>query len=82
MDILHKMAEALIKYETIDASQLADLMAGKVPKEPEGWSSNSDNKPSSPSPSSDEKSSSSDSKDRSHVDKGSIETSDPASDPQ
>ncbi len=39
MDILHKMAEALLKYETIDASQLEDLMAGKVPREPKDWSS-------------------------------------------
>ncbi|MGE4348994.1 MAG: ATP-dependent zinc metalloprotease FtsH [Candidatus Berkiella sp.] len=38
IDILHKMAEALLKYETIDASQLADLMAGRVPREPKDWS--------------------------------------------
>lgn len=37
--ILHKMAEALLKYETIDASQLEDLMAGREPREPKGWSS-------------------------------------------
>lgn len=37
--ILHKMAEALLKYETIDASQLEDLMAGREPREPRGWSS-------------------------------------------
>lgn len=36
-DILHKMADALMKYETIDESQLADLMAGREPKDPEGW---------------------------------------------
>ncbi len=36
--ILHKMAEALLKYETIDAKQLEDLMAGKTPREPDGWS--------------------------------------------
>lgn len=39
MDVLHKMAEALLKYETIDSSQLEDLMAGKVPREPKDWSS-------------------------------------------
>lgn len=39
IDILHKMAEALLKYETIDSSQLEDLMAGKVPREPKDWSS-------------------------------------------
>lgn len=36
--ILHKMAEALLKYETIDASQMDDLMAGREPREPKGWS--------------------------------------------
>lgn len=42
-DILHRMAEALIKYETIDAKQLEDLMAGRIPKEPEGWSTTGGN---------------------------------------
>jgi cell division protease FtsH len=36
--ILHLMAEALIKYETIDETQLKDLMAGRVPQPPKGWS--------------------------------------------
>lgn len=35
--ILHLMAEALIKYETIDETQLKDLMEGKVPNPPKGW---------------------------------------------
>ncbi len=35
---LHSMAEALIKYETIDAEQIDDIMAGKEPRPPEGWS--------------------------------------------
>ncbi|MCS5707830.1 ATP-dependent zinc metalloprotease FtsH [Candidatus Berkiella cookevillensis] len=39
IDILHKMAEALLKYETIDSSQLEDLMSGKIPREPKDWSS-------------------------------------------
>ena len=34
---LHAMAEALIKYETIDDEQLKDIMAGKTPKPPAGW---------------------------------------------
>jgi cell division protease FtsH len=34
---LHAMAAALIKYETIDDSQIRDIMAGKEPKPPEGW---------------------------------------------
>lgn len=75
--ILHKMAEALLKYETIDASQLADLMAGKVPKEPEGWSSSGD-KPSSSSKA--DKSADRDDKSHQNGDKGTIETSDPAPD--
>jgi cell division protease FtsH len=35
---LHTMADALMKYETIDQAQIADIMAGKVPKPPEDWS--------------------------------------------
>ncbi|MDH4166048.1 MAG: ATP-dependent zinc metalloprotease FtsH [Gammaproteobacteria bacterium] len=34
---LHKMAEALIKYETIDDSQIADIMQGHEPKPPADW---------------------------------------------
>ncbi len=34
---LHKMAEALIKYETIDADQIADIMAGRDPQPPKDW---------------------------------------------
>ncbi|HKV96981.1 MAG TPA: ATP-dependent zinc metalloprotease FtsH [Gammaproteobacteria bacterium] len=34
---LHLMAEALIKYETIDAAQIDDIMAGKQPRPPDGW---------------------------------------------
>ncbi len=37
MDILHIMAKALMKYETIDASQIKEIMAGKDPSPPEGW---------------------------------------------
>jgi len=37
IDKLHMMSEALMKYETIDQSQIADIMAGKVPKPPEDW---------------------------------------------
>jgi cell division protease FtsH len=36
-DKLHLMADALIKYETIDASQISDIMAGREPKPPEDW---------------------------------------------
>jgi cell division protease FtsH len=34
---LHKMAEALIKYETIDDSQISDIMQGRDPKPPPDW---------------------------------------------
>ncbi|CAK0777338.1 ATP-dependent zinc metalloprotease FtsH [Gammaproteobacteria bacterium] len=37
LDKLHLMADALIKYETIDASQIDDIMAGKPPQPPEDW---------------------------------------------
>ena len=37
LDKLHAMAEALIKYETIDEAQIKDIMAGREPKPPEGW---------------------------------------------
>jgi len=45
LDKLHKMAEALIKYETIDESQLKDIMEGRDPKPPADW----DETPTSPS---------------------------------
>ncbi|HSA46723.1 MAG TPA: ATP-dependent zinc metalloprotease FtsH [Candidatus Competibacteraceae bacterium] len=34
LDKLHNMADALIKYETIDSDQIDDIMAGKPPREP------------------------------------------------
>jgi len=37
VDILHKMADALMKYETIDKYQIEDLMARKPVREPQGW---------------------------------------------
>jgi len=37
MDKLHLMAEALLKYETIESEQIDDLMAGKRPNPPKGW---------------------------------------------
>jgi cell division protease FtsH len=36
-DILHTMADALIKYETIDKYQIEDLMDRKPVKDPKGW---------------------------------------------
>lgn len=37
VDKLHTMAEALIKYETIDVDQIDDIMAGKAAREPKDW---------------------------------------------
>jgi cell division protease FtsH len=37
LDKLHTMAAALIKYETIDDSQISEIMDGKPPTPPEGW---------------------------------------------
>ena len=36
-DKLEVMAEALIKYETIDESQIKDIMEGREPRPPEDW---------------------------------------------
>ncbi|GAA3931377.1 ATP-dependent zinc metalloprotease FtsH [Litoribacillus peritrichatus] len=36
-DKLDMMADALMKYETIDAKQIDDIMNGEEPKDPEGW---------------------------------------------
>jgi cell division protease FtsH len=36
-DTLHLMAESLIKFETIDAQQIKEIMLGKEPSPPEGW---------------------------------------------
>ncbi len=38
IDKLHAMTDALVKYETIDRQQIDDIMAGKEPREPKGWS--------------------------------------------
>ena len=37
-DKLNVMADALMKYETIDSEQIKDIMAGKEPRPPEDWS--------------------------------------------
>ena len=50
MDKLHLMADALMLYETIDASQIDDIMDGKKPSPPKGWG---DSEPESPTPTDD-----------------------------
>ncbi|MEJ2464662.1 MAG: ATP-dependent zinc metalloprotease FtsH, partial [Candidatus Thiodiazotropha sp.] len=37
IDKLHLMAEALVKYETIDTDQINDIMQGKTPRPPKDW---------------------------------------------
>ncbi len=37
MEKLHVMAEALMKYETIDHFQIDDIMAGREPRPPQNW---------------------------------------------
>lgn len=39
VSILHLMADALIKYETIDALQIKSILAGEEPPPPDGWDS-------------------------------------------
>ncbi|WP_176291835.1 ATP-dependent zinc metalloprotease FtsH [Vibrio natriegens] len=46
MDIMHAMKDALMKYETIDAHQIDDLMERKAEiREPAGWGDNPSNSP-------------------------------------
>ncbi|RKT43042.1 ATP-dependent zinc metalloprotease FtsH [Thiocapsa rosea] len=37
MDKLHAMSAALMKYETIDAEQINDIMSGRPPRPPSDW---------------------------------------------
>jgi len=43
LKILHLMAEALLKYETIDSEQIDDLMAEKIPGPPKDWHDSDNN---------------------------------------
>jgi cell division protease FtsH len=55
-DKLHAMAKALMKYETIDAQQIDDIMAGREPRPPAGWTdpgASDGDKPSGTAPSGD-----------------------------
>jgi cell division protease FtsH len=51
MDKLHAMAQALIKYETIDSDQIRDIMAGRDPRPPAGWDDDSHARPGGGEPS-------------------------------
>ena len=48
MDILHAMKDALMKYETIDAQQIDDLMARREVRPPADWVEEPDDKPQGP----------------------------------
>jgi cell division protease FtsH len=37
-DKLHTMADALMRFETIDTNQINDIMEGREPRPPEDWS--------------------------------------------
>ncbi len=37
MEKMHVMADALMKYETIDHLQIEEIMEGKIPRPPENW---------------------------------------------
>jgi cell division protease FtsH len=37
LDKLHIMADALMRYETIDEQQIRDIMDGRAPRPPQGW---------------------------------------------
>jgi cell division protease FtsH len=50
IDTLHAMAKALMKYETIDHTQIKDIMEGREPQPPEDWEESVDSKPSDDAP--------------------------------
>ena len=41
-DKMHRMAKALLDWETIDVEQIDDIMAGKEPRPPKNWNPTSD----------------------------------------
>ncbi|MDB6051096.1 MAG: ftsH [Pseudomonas sp.] len=47
-DKLDAMADALMKYETIDAEQIDDIMAGRSPREPRDWGQGGSGTPVAP----------------------------------
>ncbi len=57
-DKLKLMAEALMKYETIDSEQIKDIMAGKEPRPPADWSDGDAEPPADKAEKEDEKSAS------------------------
>ena len=54
MDKMHLMAEALMKYETIDRFQIDEIMEGRVPNPPRDWINNPPTNPGGQSRKSDD----------------------------
>ncbi|MEP1469678.1 MAG: ATP-dependent zinc metalloprotease FtsH [Halieaceae bacterium] len=54
-DKLHMMADALMLYETIDADQIDDIMAGRSPSPPADWDDSAGGQGSSAKPAADDK---------------------------
>ncbi|MFS8608272.1 MAG: ATP-dependent zinc metalloprotease FtsH [Gammaproteobacteria bacterium] len=50
IDKLHMMADALMKYETIDEHQIKDIMEGRTPRPPEDWNEPSESGRTEPEP--------------------------------
>ncbi len=50
LDKLHAMADALLQYETIDAHQIDDIMAGREPGPPADWIKNASTGATPPPP--------------------------------
>ncbi|WP_174236732.1 ATP-dependent zinc metalloprotease FtsH [Dyella sp. S184] len=50
LDKLHTMAELLLQYETIDAHQIDDIMAGREPGPPADWTKNASTGATPPPP--------------------------------
>ncbi|MDF3935064.1 ATP-dependent zinc metalloprotease FtsH [Pseudomonas citronellolis] len=53
-DKLDMMADALMKYETIDADQIDDIMSGREPREPRDWQGGGSGSTGTPSASRDD----------------------------
>jgi cell division protease FtsH len=48
ISILHSMAKALMKYESLDSKQVAEIMAGQEPTPPVGWDDSPKSKSNKP----------------------------------
>ena len=53
IDKLHEMAKALVKFETIEHSQIKDIMDGREPRPPADWDDTTDSSPGKGAPTTD-----------------------------